>query len=495
MDFTPAEREVYALRDGDVVLAEASGSPHHVGRPAIWRDELPLCCMQNTIIRFRPHAVTPEYGFVVFRHYVESGVFARAARGSGLLHLGARRFGELTFPLPPLAEQERIVGVLDGKLAELRQARAALEAALIGTREQDWEILSAATTGRLPGVSDRAGAAVTTHPDNDPRDLVARHPIPEEWEWETVGSVGELTLGKALGPKARQGANMKPYLRVANVLEDRIDLSDLKTMAFSEAELQRYALRDRDVLLNDGQSPELVGRPAMYRGELPELYFQNHLIRFRASERIDPSYALLVFRHYLHAGEFRRLARGSTNIANLSQARLASMPFPVPSLCEQRQIVAEAQHRLDASRDQREAILASIEHGREIVTELLAAATAGQLVSQDSNDEPAQALLDRLGPPPPGPAPATAKMAIEPDRGSTPADAEPRQMSLASVLARTGGTLTVSELARAAEVDLNDVDKIELFYRTLRDDLGRSVQIVRGTYESVELGVSDPATH
>src|SRR5436190_16531690 len=48
MDFTPAERTVFALRSGDIVLTEASGSSSQVGRAAVWRDELPECCYQNT---------------------------------------------------------------------------------------------------------------------------------------------------------------------------------------------------------------------------------------------------------------------------------------------------------------------------------------------------------------------------------------------------------------------------------------------------------------
>ena len=77
MDFTPSERVIFGLRLGDVLLTEASGSSSQVGRAALWRAELAECCYQNTIIRFRPHAVTPEYALTVFRHYVASGTFAR----------------------------------------------------------------------------------------------------------------------------------------------------------------------------------------------------------------------------------------------------------------------------------------------------------------------------------------------------------------------------------------------------------------------------------
>lgn len=54
MDFNAEEREVFALRPGDIVLSEASGSPEQVGKPAQWNGELPLCCFQNTVLRFRP---------------------------------------------------------------------------------------------------------------------------------------------------------------------------------------------------------------------------------------------------------------------------------------------------------------------------------------------------------------------------------------------------------------------------------------------------------
>ena len=103
MDFDPREREIFGLQNGDVLLTEASGSASQVGRAAIWRGDVEPCCYQNTVIRFRPRLSIPGYALIVFRHYAAAGVFGRIARGVGIQHLGASRFANLTFPLPPLA--------------------------------------------------------------------------------------------------------------------------------------------------------------------------------------------------------------------------------------------------------------------------------------------------------------------------------------------------------------------------------------------------------
>src|SRR5262249_30997925 len=108
--------------------------------------------------------------------------------------------------------------------------------------------------------------------------------------------------------------------------------------------------------LNEGQSPELVGRPAIYRGEVPGACFQNTLIRFRSGGDVIPEYALLVFRHYVHAGVFRQVARWSTNIAHLGLERFRALPFPMPPRKEKQRIVVEARRRLDATAAQISAV-------------------------------------------------------------------------------------------------------------------------------------------
>ena len=179
MDFTPSERVIFGLRLGDVLLTEASGSSSQVGRAALWRGELAECCYQNTIIRFRPHAVTPEYALTVFRHYVASGAFARLARGVGIQHLGASRFAGLAFPLPPLKEQTRIAKAVEGRLGDIRDAESHLRSALDHLEAQRKEILAAAAHGELV-VSPRDAAESAEEVAKTRKNLTPRMSDPQD---------------------------------------------------------------------------------------------------------------------------------------------------------------------------------------------------------------------------------------------------------------------------------------------------------------------------
>ncbi|CAN5488131.1 restriction endonuclease subunit S [soil metagenome] len=117
MEFTASERERFALQDGDILLSEASGSASQVGKPAVWRSELPLCCFQNTVLRLRPMILSENFVLLVFQHFYANQIFARLAGGVGINHLGAERFSEIPFPVPPLAEQKRIVAGVERVLS------------------------------------------------------------------------------------------------------------------------------------------------------------------------------------------------------------------------------------------------------------------------------------------------------------------------------------------------------------------------------------------
>jgi type I restriction enzyme S subunit len=234
-----------------------------------------------------------------------------AGVGATVKGLTIADYQSLKIPVPPLAEQERIVRLLD-EADELRKLRARADRR---------------TTDLIPAVfHDMFG---------DPVHNSQRLPIVH------VEEAGRVQLGRQRAPKYQTGKHTRPYVRVANVFEDRIDISDLLSMDFDDRDFKQYKLEYGDILLNEGQSTELVGRPAMWRNEVPDCCFQNTLVRFQADRtKVLPDYALALFLVYFRSGEFAKVSSKTSNVAHLGAGRLAKMPFVLPPLPLQNEFAA-----------------------------------------------------------------------------------------------------------------------------------------------------------
>ncbi|WP_247194716.1 hypothetical protein [Streptomyces scabiei] len=160
-----------------------------------------------------------------------------------------------------------------------------------------------------------------------------------EIQWTEVRNVGDIRMGKQLSPAARNAPGQFPYLRVANVHLGRIDYADVNAMGFTRAERETYGLKPGDILLNEGQSLELVGRSAIYDGAEGEFCFQNTLIRFRAGADVLPAYAQVIFERWLAAGVFAAIAKQTTSIAHLGGDRFGALSFPLIPVAAQRRIL------------------------------------------------------------------------------------------------------------------------------------------------------------
>lgn len=149
-----------------------------------------------------------------------------------------------------------------------------------------------------------------------------------------------------------------PYLRVANVFDGYIDFSDINEMPFKQREIETFRLRPGDILLNEGQSVELVGRCAMYADGPEDCCFQNTLIRYRAGPQTDANFAIQLFRYCQAIGIFSRIAVKTNSIAHLGVSRFAELELPFPPLSEQRKI-AEILRTWDAAIENLEALRAA----------------------------------------------------------------------------------------------------------------------------------------
>ncbi|MGH3218319.1 MAG: restriction endonuclease subunit S [Streptosporangiaceae bacterium] len=164
--------------------------------------------------------------------------------------------------------------------------------------------------------------------------------LPASWNVMSVGDVGDVLLGRQRSPQQQRGRFLMPYLRVANVFDGHIDYTDVLTMNFTPREQEIYGLREGDLLLNEGQSLELVGRCAVYRGQPSFHCFQNTLVRYRCSAEMIPEFAYLTFKYWLITGRFMQVAKKTTSMAHLGASRFAAMPITLPPLNDQRSIVA-----------------------------------------------------------------------------------------------------------------------------------------------------------
>jgi type I restriction enzyme S subunit len=214
----------------------------------------------------------------------------------------------LEIGLPPLNDQRRIAAILD-KMDALRRKRRDAAALFSG--------LSDAIFVSTFGACERGAS---------------------KWPISKISEAGAVQLGRQRAPKYQTGKFRKPYVRVANVYEDRLDLSDVLQMDFNERDFRDYKLQYGDILLNEGQSTELVGRPAMWRSEIEDCCFQNTLVRFQADrKRVIPEFALALFLRYYRAGEFAKISSKTSSVAHLGAGRFASMPFPLPPIKLQRE--------------------------------------------------------------------------------------------------------------------------------------------------------------
>lgn len=163
--------------------------------------------------------------------------------------------------------------------------------------------------------------------------------IPDAWEVCPVRQKGEVLTGKALAINAP--GSRRPYLRTKNVFDGRIDIDDVLSMPMTDEQFAQFRIRKGDVLLNEGQSLELVGRCAIYQDEYPEpCAIQNAILRFRARAGVSEKFASYLFRHCQQTGVFARIALQTTSVAHLGGSRFERLCLPWPTEPEQRAIAA-----------------------------------------------------------------------------------------------------------------------------------------------------------
>ena len=216
--------------------------------------------------------------------------------------------------------------------------------------------------------------------------------IPESWEWVRLGEIFQHNTGKALNSSNRSG-ELLTYITTSNLYWNRFEVDSLREMYFSEAEVEKCTAVKGDLLVCEGGD---IGRAAIWPYDT-NIRIQNHIHRLRAYVEVCTEYYYYIFFLYKHAGWIGGKGIG---IKGLSSNALHSLIFPLPPLHEQQRIVTKLKmlEPFFEKYTQVEKRLnnLNVQFPDLLKKSILQEAIQGKLVPQDSADEPASILLERI---------------------------------------------------------------------------------------------------
>lgn len=267
-------------------------------------------------------------------------------------------------PLPPLAEQKRIVAKIKELLPYVERYETAynklqqLNKRFPGDLQKS--VLQLAIQGRLVPQHPEEGNAEDLYKQiqAEKQKLIKEgkikkekplppitddekpFEIPASWKWVHLNNIATNSLGKTLDKIKNTGKTTK-YLCSINVYWNGINLDIIKEALFEEEEVKKYSLEKKDLLICEGGD---IGRCAVWENDFPMCY-QNALHRVRFYQNINPYLYKYFIEYYKAIGIIDKYSKGVT-IKHLVQNSLNSIWFPLPPLKEQKRIVAKIEEIL-----------------------------------------------------------------------------------------------------------------------------------------------------
>lgn len=517
--------EAQRLKRGDILFAMSSGSMKHVGKSIRVTEDMnsgfgAFCGVLRPFDRDVSLWLDYQFSARGFRSYIEE-----LAKGTNINNLKKDFLLNYEIPLPPLAEQRRIVEKIETLFAELDKGEESLEAAKARAGLYRQSLLKHAFEGHL--TADWRAA----NPDKleDPETLLTRiqnerdtryKQALDDWQlelekWRDEGEEGkkpakpkrpkdldspkqdaDLPLGWAKVPlgmvvdepnygtskKCDYDAGPIGVLRIPNISKGKIDPTDLKSAEFTKVEIESYELESGDLLIiRSNGSVNLVGKGALVQEQHTDFLYAGYLIRLRANAVVAlPRYVHLAMMGHAVRSQIESKAKSTSGVNNINSGELQSLVLSL--CCTEEQL--EVADRLDAKLSTLDAVEKQLNEQlfrlKALRQSILKRAFSGELVDQGPNDEPASVLLERIKA-----EKVEAEAAAKRDRKTKPVrkpkNRRPTMTDLIEVLKKEGDWVSASKAAQGLGiVDGTSSDDVEAFYRQLKERIeAKEIEVER----------------
>ena len=352
MPFSDSELEKCTVRRGDLLVCEGGD----IGRAAIWTYDYEMR-IQNHIHRLRRYSenIYPAFYYYLLWLYKQTGRINGI--GIGLQGFSSKRVHSLIVPLAPYHEAVRLVEVIKKAFSALDtidalQAKYADNLAVLKSK-----LIDAAIQGKLTEQLPEDGTAEDLYrqiqaekqaliksgkikkekplPEID-AECKECFDIPESWRWTSVGSVC-INIQYGSSKKSSSSGKMA-VLRMGNIQAGKIVYDDL-VYTSDDDEIVKHPLEKDDLLFNRTNSMELVGKAAIYKGEMPAIY-AGYLVRLTPLGIVS-EYLNYVMQSKYYWDYCRTVRIDSNGQSNINAEKLKRFVFPLPPLAEQKRIVAK----------------------------------------------------------------------------------------------------------------------------------------------------------
>jgi type I restriction enzyme S subunit len=368
----PADLEKYLIREGDIVISRAGsvGFSYLIKNPE-------KAVFASYLIRFKP-LVVQEY----LAHFLKSQTYwdaiSESSSGIAVPNVNASKLKQISIPVAPLPEQQRIAEKLESLLGKIKEAKALLDEIPEILQNFRQSVLAATTTGKLTEAwREQNGQS-------------------EEWQRKRIEHL-TTKVGSGATPWGGEAAYKTegvPFIRSMNVIFFGFKREGLAFLSSEQAyNLRNVEVRSRDVLLNiTGAS---IGRVTTVPPALDGARVNQHVCIIRPKAELLPEFLCW----FLSAPDMQQVIGvenyGVTRQA-LTKQQILDFEVPVPPLSEQHEIVRRVESLFSKADDLEAQYKAAMELIESLPEIILSKAFRGELVPQDPNDEPAFGLLERI---------------------------------------------------------------------------------------------------